>query len=121
MFGRLQWHDVHARHLDRTRLPNQLMCERNLTMASTSGWGAPWRPAQGSRNRSRRGPRRRDESNGVIRCRYLVDAAGRGSPLAASIDLVPKEPVPSVSGQYWGRFRNTRNIDELGGEPSRRG
>ncbi len=54
-------------------------------------------------------------SGGSIRCRHLVDAGGRSSPLARQLNLVPtgdedRAPV----GSYWGRFHGTRSIDELG-------
>jgi flavin-dependent dehydrogenase len=50
---------------------------------------------------------------GTFRCRWLVDAAGRGSPLAKMFHLVEKDPRHPV-GSYWGRFQHCRNMDELG-------
>ncbi len=53
-------------------------------------------------------------SGGTIRCRHLVDAGGRSSPLARQLDLVPsggedRAPV----GSYWGRFQGTRSIIDV--------
>lgn len=53
-------------------------------------------------------------SGGTIRCRHLVDAGGRGSPLALQLQLVPGSTERAPVGSYWGRFRGTRSIDELG-------
>lgn len=56
---------------------------------------------------------------GPIHCRYIVDAAGFGSPLAKKLDLVESdERHPSAS--YWGRYQNTRIIDDLGTDEWRR-
>ncbi len=56
---------------------------------------------------------------GPIRCRWLVDAAGRASPLAHKLDLVEDE-TRHPSSSYWARFRNTRTIDDLGPDAWRR-
>jgi flavin-dependent dehydrogenase len=53
-------------------------------------------------------------SHGKFRCRHLVDAGGRSSPLARQLDLVPGGDERAPVGSYWGRFRGTRSIDELG-------
>ncbi len=52
-------------------------------------------------------------TDGPIRCRYLIDAAGRSSPVAQSLGLVRNATEGSV-GSYWARVENFRNIDELG-------
>lgn len=52
---------------------------------------------------------------GTLRCKWLVDAAGRNSPLARKFDLVPKDDRHPV-GSYWGRFTKTRNIDDFGND-----
>ena len=53
-------------------------------------------------------------SAGKVRCRHLVDAGGRGSPLAGQLELVPGGDERAPIGSYWGRFQGTRSIDELG-------
>lgn len=56
---------------------------------------------------------------GPIKCKYLIDAGGMHSPLARKLDLVENDDRhPSAS--YWGRFQNTRIIDELGTEEWKR-
>lgn len=51
--------------------------------------------------------------DGELRCRWLVDAAGFGAPLARKLDLVrPIEQHP-ISAR-WARLRHIRNLDLLG-------
>jgi flavin-dependent dehydrogenase len=58
-------------------------------------------------------------NRGPIKCKYLVDAGGMHSPLARKLKLTEDdERHPSAS--YWGRFENTRIIDELGTEEWKR-
>lgn len=54
-------------------------------------------------------------TRGPIKCRYLVDAAGAGSPLARMFDLLIEKERHAV-GSYWGRFRTKVPMDELGPE-----
>lgn len=52
-------------------------------------------------------------SAGTIRCRWLVDAGGRSSPLAAKLDLDDAEgELPTSS--YWARYEGARVLDDLG-------
>ena len=54
-------------------------------------------------------------SRGTIRCRHLVDAGGRSSPLARQLDLVPHEEEDrGFVGSYWTRLESCRSIDECG-------
>jgi flavin-dependent dehydrogenase len=54
-------------------------------------------------------------SNGTITCRYLVDAAGRNSPLVKQLDLALEEDSPRPdTGAYWIRASGCNCIDELG-------
>ncbi|WP_438485071.1 NAD(P)/FAD-dependent oxidoreductase [Streptomyces sp. S186] len=54
-------------------------------------------------------------SAGVIRCTWLVDAAGEASPVARMLDLVPEEDRNPIAAS-WGRFEGCRSLDELGDE-----
>jgi FADH2 O2-dependent halogenase len=52
-------------------------------------------------------------SDGVIRCKWLVDAGGRSSPLARKLRLVEQEEtLPTAS--YWSRYEGCGSIDDLG-------
>ena len=53
-------------------------------------------------------------SNGTFRCRYLVDAAGFGSPLSRKIANVRKDDPEHPIGSYWGRYEGCPNFDDLG-------
>jgi tetracycline 7-halogenase / FADH2 O2-dependent halogenase len=54
-------------------------------------------------------------SDGVIRCKWLVDAGGRNSPLTKKLHLIDgEETLPTAS--YWSRYEGCRSIDELGDE-----
>ena len=55
-----------------------------------------------------------ETSQGPIRCRYLVDAAGYSSPLARKLNLAEKEERHQV-GSYWARVRGHKILDQLGG------
>lgn len=54
-------------------------------------------------------------NRGTYRCRYLVDATGRGSPLGQHLGISGPDKRHPI-GAYWGRVKNCRNIDELGDE-----
>ncbi len=50
---------------------------------------------------------------GEFRCRWLVDAAGRSSPLCRSLGLGGPDSRHPI-GSYWARLRNVGNIDDMG-------
>ncbi|MGZ3457431.1 MAG: FAD-dependent oxidoreductase, partial [Archangium sp.] len=52
---------------------------------------------------------------GTFRCRWLVDAGGRASPLARQLGLVEEQPADPV-GACWGLFEGCHSLDELGTE-----
>lgn len=55
-----------------------------------------------------------ETSAGTIRCKYLIDAAGYGSPLSSALDLnLPPDERHDI-GSYWARYENFNNIDDLG-------
>ncbi len=53
-------------------------------------------------------------SDGVYRCRWLVDAAGFGAPLGRKLGLIESNHEDHPISSYWGRFRNVANLDLLG-------
>lgn len=55
-------------------------------------------------------------TQGDFRCRWLVDAAGWGSPIVRQLGLLDTEHAPAAKGALWGRFRVRRTMDELGDE-----
>ncbi|MFL6656914.1 MAG: NAD(P)/FAD-dependent oxidoreductase, partial [Massilia sp.] len=48
-----------------------------------------------------------------FRCKWLVDAAGFQAPVARKLDLVEPNVDHPISSR-WGRFKNTRPIDQVG-------
>ncbi|WP_344639307.1 NAD(P)/FAD-dependent oxidoreductase [Kitasatospora cystarginea] len=50
---------------------------------------------------------------GVIRCRWLVDAAGEESPIARMLDLVSEDDRNPIAAA-WGRFDGCLSLDDLG-------
>ena len=61
-----------------------------------------------------------ETSEGPIKCRWLVDAAGRASPIDKMLKHVriddPRHPVAS----FWARVEGAKTIDELGSDQWRR-
>ena len=55
-------------------------------------------------------------NDGQYRCRWLVDAAGFGSPLGKKFNLTRSNNDTHPLDCYWGRFRNIENLDLLGDE-----
>ncbi|MDA5285012.1 NAD(P)/FAD-dependent oxidoreductase [Streptomyces sp. Isolate_45] len=50
---------------------------------------------------------------GVIRCKWLVDAAGEASPLARMLDLVPEDGRNPIAAS-WARVDGCLSLDALG-------
>ncbi|WP_394821814.1 NAD(P)/FAD-dependent oxidoreductase [Pendulispora albinea] len=67
-----------------------------------------------------------DTTVGTIRCKWLVDAGGRSSPLAQQLHLLHEgdgpwlRQRPGPTGSYWGRFKNSKSIDDFGNDAWRR-
>lgn len=53
-------------------------------------------------------------SEGIFRCRWLIDAAGYGSPLTRKLGHVTRDEPEHPIGSYWGRYENCPDFDELG-------
>ena len=116
--GRSGYHPLTARQVDRSQF-DRLMVEgnRELGIQVLLGVSVPDDPA--AIRVDRLGGHRVKTSAGTIRCRWLVDASGRGSVLAHKLSPVkPDARHPTVS--YWARYENTVPIDELGGDAWRR-
>lgn len=115
--GRAGYHPLAARQIDR-RLFDALMLRENRRsgVKVLQGVSVPDSP---DAIRHVEGGHVAQTSAGPIRCRWLVDAMGRGSLLARKHRLIePDSRHPTVS--YWSRFENAVPLDELGGEPWRR-
>lgn len=62
-----------------------------------------------------------EAGDGVIRCRWLVDATGRASVLDAKLGLVDRGAEgPFDRGACWARVEGCRSLDELGDDAFRR-
>lgn len=115
-FGRSQYHRLTARQIDRARFDADL-CEMNRAIGVDVRLGVEVL----SRSANGGDPIELDReeghvvhtSEGPIRCRWLVDAAGNRTPLGRQLDLVETEKV-ARKGSYWARYRNVNNIDKLG-------
>ncbi len=53
-------------------------------------------------------------SDGVYKCRWLVDAAGFGTPLGRKLGIIESKDDEHPISSYWGRFKNVANLDLLG-------
>lgn len=60
-----------------------------------------------------------ETSAGVIKCKWLVDAGGRSSPVRDKLGLA-REEMETTTGSYWGRYTGLRTIDECGSDEWRR-
>jgi flavin-dependent dehydrogenase len=115
--GRVGYHPLAARQVDRA-LFDRLMVEENRALGVEVRLGVSVAGPDAIRA-DPRGGHRVATSAGTIRCRWLVDATGRGSILARKFALVaPDDRHQTVS--YWSRYENTAPIDELGGDEWRR-
>ena len=55
-------------------------------------------------------------SEGIYRCRWLVDAAGSGSPLGRKLGNVQRGNTDHPIGAYWGRYEGCPDFDDIGDE-----
>lgn len=59
-------------------------------------------------------------NRGTFNCRWLIDAAGFGSPLNKQLKLTKSNNNTHPINSYWGRFNNINNLDLLGDEKWRK-
>ena len=116
-FGRREYPVIASFQLDRARF-DQDMVDMNTAIGVDTRLGVTVRPGQleldgeqGHRVLTDQGP---------ITCRWLVDASGMTSLLPRQLGHFRSDSDRLATSSYWARFRNTRNIDELGDEPWRR-
>lgn len=116
--GRVGYHPLTARQVDRSVFDRLMVAQnRALGVEVRLGVTVPDDPA--AIRVDRRAGHRVATSAGTIRCRWLVDASGRGSVLARKFALVkPDARHPTVS--YWAHYKNTVSIDALGDDAWRR-
>lgn len=121
-FGVTGYHTALSYQLDRAQLDTDL-CEMNRADGIDVHLGTRVRrPSRGVQNTVRLDSAAGhivETDRGVFRCRWLVDSAGRSSPVARALDIGGPDPRHPI-GSYWARFDGCRNIDELGSEAWRR-
>ena len=110
-FGRSCKHAIPARHIDRSVFDTEMAAinkANNIDVrlgVSVSGRDAI--------TLDREGGHVVPTSIGDIKCRWLIDAAGRSSPLARQLNLVEKD-TRHPSASYWVRIKGANHIDDLG-------
>ncbi|GGO99270.1 FAD-dependent oxidoreductase [Wenjunlia tyrosinilytica] len=117
-------HSIPTYLIDRPMLEREL-CDMNrrsgvrvLLGTEVLNCGPGESPAEAITIDGRNGHRVRTTA-GVIRCRWLVDAAGEASPLSRMFELVSEDdrnPIAAV----WGRFEGCVALDDLGDASWRR-
>lgn len=115
-FGRSRYHRLTARQIDRARFDTDL-CTMNRAIGIDVRLGVEVL----SRAPDGGAPIALDResghvvhtSEGPIRCRWLIDAGGKKTPLGRQLDLVETEKT-ARKGSYWARYRNINNIDRMG-------
>ncbi len=117
-FGRVGYHSITARQIDRSLFDAKL-CEFNRASGVEVLLGTRVLEDADALSLDGRGGHSVSTTAGAIRCRWLVDASGRSSPLARKLDLVPAEPRHQTAS-YWGRYEGCVPIDELGPDAWRR-
>lgn len=113
-FGRSSYHPTGARHLDRIKFDTG-MAELNAALGVDVRLGVSVSGGDDAIQIDREGGHLVQTSAGPIRCRWLIDAGGKGSPLAKKLGLVQPE-ARHRSASYWARIRRLRPMDSLGGE-----
>ena len=115
-FGRSRYHRLVARQIDRARFDTDL-CAKNREIGIDVRLGVEVlsRNTDGGESieLDRENGHVVQTSEGPVRCRWLVDAGGKKSPLGRQLGLVEAETT-ALKGSYWARYRNINNIDRLG-------
>lgn len=116
-FGRSSYHPTGARHLDRIRFDTG-MAELNRQIGVDVRLGVSVASTDDAITLDREQGHLVQTSGGPIRCTWLVDAGGRGSPLARKLGLVTPE-ARHRSASSWVRVRRLQPMDSLGSDPWR--
>ncbi len=114
-FGRSWYHPLAARQIDRAKFDRDL-CAMNREMGievmlDTKVLGSASTFSTHIRLDGKLG-HEVDTSAGTIRCKWVADCTGRGSPLAQMLDLSEESGHPA--GSYWARYSGCKSVDELG-------
>lgn len=104
--------DICSHQLDRATFDRDL-CELNREIGIEVHLGTSVLSGSGSIQVDRKNGHTVNTDIGPITCKWLIDAAGRTSPLAKHLDLVSTDPRHPL-GSYWGRFMGIPDMDELG-------
>ena len=113
-FGVSGYHAQMSYQIDRARFDPDL-CELNRRIGVEVHLGVRVLSGRGRTGITldRDGGHRVQTTAGTWRCRWLVDAAGRKSPLCRLLGVGGPDPRHLIGG-YWGRYRNVTNLDTLG-------
>lgn len=119
--GRDSYDLLGAMQLDRANFDRHL-CKFNRKMGTkihlgTKVLGGQGKGAMPGIELDGRNGHRVHTAAGTFRCRWLVDAAGRSSPLVKQLDLGGDDPRHSI-GSYWARFEGCRDIDTASDDPT---
>ncbi|MBL4795230.1 MAG: tryptophan 7-halogenase [Pseudomonadales bacterium] len=107
--GRTWFHGVPAHQLDRKRFDTD-MCEMNKELGVDVHLGCVVRDIEIDADNGHLV----STTDGLFRCKYLIDAAGFASPVGKKLNLIESVNERHPVSAYWGRFRNTADIDLLG-------
>ncbi len=111
-FGRSRYHHIPARNLDR-RVFDQFMIDSNKKLGIDVRLGVKVLNKEDSIQIDAKQGHLIDTTDGTFHCRWVVDAAGRASPIVKKYDLVEEEKRHS-SVSFWSRVKGANWIDDLG-------
>lgn len=106
--GRAWYDSVPAHQIDRKRFDED-MCRFNIESGIDVRMNCHVKDVEIDALRGHRAI----TSDGEIRCRWLVDAAGFNAPVGRKLGLIKPIETHPISAR-WARVRNTRNLDLLG-------
>lgn len=107
--GRRWYLPIPSFQLDRKKFDQDLV-DMNREMGITVEMGTSIKDIEIDRDKGHR----IHTSEGIYHCRWLVDAAGFGSPLGRKLGHVQRDQQEHPIGSYWGRYEGCPDFDELG-------
>lgn len=113
--GRSQYHAIPARQIDRQQFDEDMMKilqDRGVDVRRGVSVLADTQENEGIQINGKDGHTVRTDE-GLIGCKYLIDAGGMRSPLVQKLDLRVKN-TELRKGSYWSRYKNINNLDGLG-------
>ncbi len=111
-FGRSSYHSIPARNLDR-KVFDEYMIQSNKELGVDVRLGVKVLSGGDKIIIDGENGHSVETSIGTIQCKYLIDAAGRMSPLAKTLNLVDREERNN-SFSYWSRIKGCNWIDSMG-------